>query len=124
MKLFAFALPDKALKPLALDQIRRSKTNNDALYADLDQIACDGPAFAADGNLAALRAKALEMGAELRHETPEALFFVWRSPMIGFPNGLYLFESEGKISIYGRALYGRRDFGANRAFIKELSSIL
>ena len=132
MKLFAFALPDGGLKPLELDQIRRSKTDNDVLYADRTDITVDGSAIAFGDpgeGLAMVKERALALGAELREQTDSSLFFVWRSPTIGFPNGAYVYERQvgedtTALSFYGRALYGRRDFGANKGFIDQVVSAL
>lgn len=126
--LFAFALPDSGLKPMALTDIRRSKTDNDVLYADRADIEVDGPAqktsLSPDQAMAALNAKALELGAELKLEQDGMLFFTWRSPTIGFPNAAYAYVTADRVSLYGKALYGRRDFGANRAFIDQLAQAL
>lgn len=132
MKLFAFALPDGGLKPLALDQIRRSKTDNDILYADRTDVEVDGSAISVttppEATLSQIKATATEMGAEVREEGAGALFLVWRSPAIGFPNAAYAYvEANGegaRVSLYGKALYGRRDFGANKGFIDQLASAL
>ena len=140
--LFAFALPDSGLKAVALDDIRRTATNNDFLLSDRTDIETDGPAVTVgesdsdgnsnsngddDGHLAALerlKAKGLEMGAVVRGEDANGLFMIWRSPTIGFPNGAYAYVADGKVSLYGRAAYGRRDFGANKAFIQAWSAAL
>lgn len=123
--LFAFALPESGLKPLAPEDIRRSKTDNDYLLTDRAEIEADGPALrAGDDALAALKAKGAEMGATLKAEDTGSLFMTWRSPTVGFPNGAYAYLVDGKVSFYGRALYGRRDFGANKAFIRDWASAL
>ena len=64
------------------------------------------------------------MGAEVRAEDQDSLLMIWRSPTIGFPNGAYAFVQDGKVSLYGRALYGRRDFGANKGFIQAWATVL
>ena len=129
-------LPDRGLGPLAFDQIRRSRTGNDLLYADRKDLAAnlavDGPALsiqlAPKAVLARTKMIAAQLGADLRNEGANSLFFVWRSPAFGFPNGAYVYaapEGQGsRISLYGRALYGRRDFGANKGFIDQLVAAL
>ncbi len=127
--LLAFVLPDTGLRPLTLAQVQRSSTPNDALYADHLEVAVDGPAFATTLDLAAARAallaQATTLGAELREESDTALFFVWRTPTFGFPNGAYVYLSAGaagtRVALYGRSLYGTYDFGANRAFLTQLA---
>lgn len=123
--LFAFALPDAGLKPLALNQVRRSSTDNDFLLSDRTDIEVDGAAIAVADTPAALsvlKAIAYDMGAKVREETDTSLFIVWRSPIIGFPNAAYAYVVDGKVSLYGKARFGRRDFGANRSFIETLAA--
>ena len=132
MKFLAFALPDAGLRAISLDKITRSKTNNDVLYADRTDVRVDGSSFLTDFSVVkakeALKTMAISLGAELRSEIEDSLFFVWRSPTIGFPNGAYAYierrEGRTKVSFYGRALYGRRDFGANKSFIDQLAVAL
>ena len=50
------------------------------------------------------------MGAHVRAEDDQSLFMVWRSPTIGFPNRAYAFINDGKVSFYGKALYGLERF--------------
>ena len=127
--LFAFALPDAGLKVMALARIRRSKTANDVLYSNRTDVVNDAPAVPSSLSLAealdALKATAQGLGATLGAEGDGTLFFTWRSPLIGFPNGAHAFVEAGEtgtqVSLYGHALYGRRDFGANRAFIERLA---
>ncbi len=127
--LLASVLPDTGLKPLALAQIQRSSTPKDALFADHVAVAIDGPAFATPLNLADARAALLTqaalLGAELREARDDRLFFVWRTPTFGFPNGAYVYlrptATGTRVSLYGRSRYGTYDFGANRAFLAQLA---
>ena len=49
---------------------------------------------------------------------------IWRSSTIGFPNAAYAYLIDDKVSFYGKALYGRRDFGANKVFIQAWARAL
>ena len=132
MKLFRALLPDGGPMPQNLANIHRTGMANDALYADGLTINIDGPArrtaLSLDEVRKALRDFAMDQGIEIRVDTPESLFIIWRSPTLGFPNSAQAFfeaDNEGtRVHFYGRALYGMYDFGANRTFINRWAEVL
>lgn len=133
---FESMLSDASIKPLALEDLRRSKKGNDYLYADADltSINTNGNAVEvsgvdADAIHAAIEAYAVgKKNGEARDKQALSGVYVIRTPRARFPNGLFYWmdktESGFRVSLFSRSVFGRRDFGVNEAYVKSVAKRL
>lgn len=128
---------DESIKLRALDDLRRTRSGNDYLYADADLTGTttEGESVIvtgldAEGIHAAIEAFVVgEYGGEAREIRELSGVYVIRTKTMRFPNGLSYWineSSEGglRVSLYAWSVYGRRDFGVNQAYLKALAARL
>lgn len=135
--LFEGFFSDESIKLRALDDLKRSRRGNDYLYADSDltEIDAEGESIIVSGLdaesiHAAIAAFAVgEKDGEAREIQDLSGVFVIRTKTMRFPNGLSYWIDETdeggfRVSLYSWSVYGRRDYGVNRAYVRSLAERL
>tara|TARA_B100000035_G_C20854649_1_gene489025 strand:- start:179 stop:604 length:426 start_codon:yes stop_codon:yes gene_type:complete len=134
--LIELILPANAIRPLDLDDLRRSSSPNDFLLADADLT----PASSDGGSIqivgldqeaihAAIRRYAQdEKGGSLRDQQALSGVYVIRTPILKYPNGLYYWiepaEQGSRVSLYSKSIYGHIDYGKNQDYVTSLAGDL